>query len=93
MVLEDVVLTGCELSGATFSAAKLHRVRFEHCRMSGLSTAELHAEHVSFVDDRLDDAWFRMADLDRAEFVDCDLRQADFYAVLGAAHAVPRGAT
>ncbi|MET0160962.1 MAG: pentapeptide repeat-containing protein, partial [Acidimicrobiales bacterium] len=29
---------------------------------------------------RLDDAWFRMADIDHAEFLDCDLRRADFYA-------------
>ncbi|MET1048860.1 MAG: pentapeptide repeat-containing protein, partial [Acidimicrobiales bacterium] len=63
LVLEDVLLVGCELSGVTLGTTKLRRVRFENCRMSGLSTADLHAEHVSFVDDRLDDAWFRMAEI------------------------------
>jgi len=38
--LEDVVLVDCELSGVTLSGAKLRRVRFERCRLSGLSAAE-----------------------------------------------------
>jgi uncharacterized protein YjbI with pentapeptide repeats len=78
--LMDVVVEGCELSGASLVDANLVRVRFVRCRMSGVSLAGLRAREVRFVDCRMDGAELGMADLERCELVDCDLEGADLTA-------------
>jgi uncharacterized protein YjbI with pentapeptide repeats len=79
LVLEDVVATDCELSGATLNGAVLQRVHFQGCRMSGLVAADLAARDVRMTDCVLDGAWFRMASFERCELTGCDLRGADLY--------------
>jgi uncharacterized protein YjbI with pentapeptide repeats len=77
--LTDVVLEDCELSGSVWEAASLRRVRFERCRMSGFTAVELAADHVAFVDCKLDAAWLRMARLDHCLVEGCDLSGSDLY--------------
>lgn len=79
LVLEDVVATDCELSGATLTDAVLQRVHFRGCRMSGLVAADLAARDVRMTDCVLDDAWLRMASFERCQLTGCDLRGADLY--------------
>ena len=78
--LIDVILDDCELSGATLEGASLARVQFNRCRLSGLVGAGVKAQDVRFVDCKMDGSNFRMTAWDRSEWVDCDLRDADFYA-------------
>lgn len=62
-----------------WEAASFRRVRFERCRMSGFTAAELAADHVAFVDCKLDAAWLRMARLERCHVEGCDLTGSDLY--------------
>lgn len=77
--LIDVVIHGCELSGAVFEAARWERVTFMGCRMSGLVATGLRARHVRFAECQLDGAWLRSASLEQCELADCDLTDADLY--------------
>lgn len=79
LVLLDVVLDACELSGATCSDARWERVVFRRCRMSGLVASGLRGTDLRFDGCKLDEAWLRSASLDRCELVDCDLSGADLY--------------
>lgn len=77
--LIDVVFEDCELSGVDLSRARLARVVFRRCRMSGLVATELVASDVQVIGAKADDAWLRMARLERCAFVDCDLTGSDWY--------------
>jgi uncharacterized protein YjbI with pentapeptide repeats len=78
MHLTDVLVEGCDWSGADLEEATLTRVHFRDCRMSALSVARSSLRDVLFSDCRIDDANLRMCDLERVTF-DCDdLRSADF---------------
>lgn len=79
LVLLDVVLEECELSGATCSDARWERVVFRRCRMSGLVASGLRATDLRFEACKLDQAWLRSASLDRCELVECDLSGSDLY--------------
>lgn len=79
LVLLDVVLEECELSGATCTDARWERVVFRRCRMSGLVATDLQGTDLRFDACKLDQAWLRGASLDRCELVDCDLSGADLY--------------
>jgi uncharacterized protein YjbI with pentapeptide repeats len=76
----DVVLEGCELSGAAIEDADLVRVRFERCRMTGASLAAVRGRDLTFVDCKLVDAGLGMADLAHCDLLDCDLTGADLTA-------------
>ena len=76
----DVVMVGCELSGAALTEAVLTRVEFRDCRLLGASFAQAQLRDVRFIDCRLDDSDFRMCTGERARFDHCSLVRGDFYA-------------
>jgi len=57
----------------------LRRVAFRRCRLSALVAGELVASDLSLVDCKADEAWFRMARIERAEVSRCDLTGSDWY--------------
>lgn len=75
----DAVFDGCELSGALLAGARLERVEFRHCRMSGVDFSRATVRDVLFRGCRLDDANFRVASLVSVDADDCELRDVDFY--------------
>jgi len=75
--LTDVVVDGCDWSGADLEEATLTRVHFRECRMSGVTMARASVRDVLFSDCRIDDANLRMCDLERVTFDRADLRLAD----------------
>ena len=79
LLLVDVELVECELSGAVLTEARWERVVLQRCRLSGLVAAELHATDVRLDECKADQAWLRASVLDRWEVVDTDLRGADLY--------------
>ena len=88
--LVDCVLEDCELSGTTWEAATLRRVRLQRCRMAGFTAPELVATHVRFDECALAGAWLRMGRFDHCTFESCDLTESDLYGASFAASAVLR---
>jgi uncharacterized protein YjbI with pentapeptide repeats len=78
LIWRDVRLDGCELSGARFAHATLHRVAVSHGRGMGIVLADATARHVRFVECRLDGANVRTSDLEQCVFERCSLVEADF---------------
>jgi uncharacterized protein YjbI with pentapeptide repeats len=78
--LIDVVLDGCDLSGARLDEAALTRVRFQDCRLSGVQFNAAHLSDVRFVNCRLDGASFRMTRGKRVWFEQSLLSEAEFTA-------------
>jgi uncharacterized protein YjbI with pentapeptide repeats len=75
--LIDATLTGVDAANADWTGARLRRVVFERCRMTGFAAAELDAEDVEFRGCKLDLASFRAARLRQVSFLDCVLDEAD----------------
>jgi uncharacterized protein YjbI with pentapeptide repeats len=78
--LLDVVLDDCELSGTVLSEATFVRVQFNRCRMSGLVASGLNAHDVTWAECKLDGVNLRAATLERSEWSDSLMNEADFYA-------------
>jgi uncharacterized protein YjbI with pentapeptide repeats len=85
--LMDVVLDGCDLSGAVVSSGSWTRVQLTNCRMSGVVLSGLQAQDVHVVGCRADEAVLRMSSWKSSAFEATDLRGADVYdaELLGAA--------
>jgi uncharacterized protein YjbI with pentapeptide repeats len=62
-----------------FEDARLTRVEFVDCRLSGSVLATAQLDDVSFVGCRIDSASFRMAKLSRCAFVRSELVRSEFY--------------
>jgi hypothetical protein len=76
----DVVFRNCDLSAVTLpERSRLHRVRFEGCRGSGMNMSGIAMSEVEFVDGRYDLATFRMSKLDRVFFTSLQAPEIDFY--------------
>jgi fluoroquinolone resistance protein len=84
--LVDVVVSDADVSNADWTGARVTRVVFERCRMTGFGGASLQAEHVTLRGCKLDLANFRRATLRSVTFEDCVLDDADL-ARLGPARA------
>jgi uncharacterized protein YjbI with pentapeptide repeats len=78
VTLTDVRVDGGDASNADWAGARLKRVVFETCRMTGFGGAEVEADDVHFRDCKLDLANFRFARMQRTTFQDCVLHEADF---------------
>jgi uncharacterized protein YjbI with pentapeptide repeats len=78
--LVDVIATDVDAANADWTGARLRRVLFERCRMTGFNAAGLDAENVVFRDCKLDLASFHGARLRRTAFAGCVLDEADFRA-------------
>lgn len=86
--LVDVVLRGCELSGADLSEAQLTRVRIEGCRAEGLDLGLAKVRDLVVVGSKLSEAGLRSAELERVRFDDCDLRRSEWQQASVAAASV-----
>jgi uncharacterized protein YjbI with pentapeptide repeats len=75
--LTDVVLDGCDLSGALVRGADLRRVEWRDCRISGLVLDASTLHDVVFRACKLDTASLRSIDTQRVVFEDCVLSDAD----------------
>jgi uncharacterized protein YjbI with pentapeptide repeats len=76
LALVDVVATGCELSGADWTSARLHRVVFEGSRMAGTVLADAELEDVVFRNCKLTLASLNSARLRECVFEGCELDEA-----------------
>lgn len=76
----DVVARRVDASNADWRGARLRRVVFEACRMTGLNLAEADGEEVTFRDCKLDFATFQLGRLRGAAFEGCVLDEATFSA-------------
>lgn len=79
--LRDVVLEGCDLSGAILEEARFTRVGFADCRLSGTVLSRSTLQDVSFRDCRMDQVSLRMSTGVSLRLRGCDLRNADFASV------------
>jgi uncharacterized protein YjbI with pentapeptide repeats len=52
---------------------------FRRCRLSALVAAEVVASDLAMIDCKADEAWLRMARMERAEVTRCDLTGSDWY--------------
>jgi uncharacterized protein YjbI with pentapeptide repeats len=77
--LVDVLVEGCDFSGADMEEASFSRVAFKDCRMSGARLPRTQMRDVTFSEVRLDDANFRMATGERVLFDHVNLTRSDFY--------------
>jgi hypothetical protein len=78
--LRDVVLEGCDLSGATLEDARIERCSFIDCRLSGALLQTARLRHVTFRGCRMDLVSLRMATGEAVRLEACDLRGGDLYA-------------
>jgi uncharacterized protein YjbI with pentapeptide repeats len=76
VALIDVVGSGCELSGADWTSARLQRVVFEGSRMAGTLFAGAELDDVVFRGCKLTLASFNSARLRDVVFEDCELDEA-----------------
>jgi uncharacterized protein YjbI with pentapeptide repeats len=76
VALIDVQANGCELSGADWTSARLHRVVFEGSRAAGTLFADAELEDVVFRNCKLTLASFNSARLREVIFEGCELDEA-----------------
>jgi uncharacterized protein YjbI with pentapeptide repeats len=76
VALIDVVGSGCELSGADWTSARMRRVVFEGSRMAGTLFADAELDDVVFRGCKLTLASFNSARLQDVAFEDCELDEA-----------------
>jgi uncharacterized protein YjbI with pentapeptide repeats len=74
--LVDVIVSGCEASGADWTSARMRRVVFEGSRLSGTLFADAELEDVVFRDCKLTLASFNSARLRECVFEGCELDEA-----------------
>ncbi|MEL4356868.1 MULTISPECIES: pentapeptide repeat-containing protein [unclassified Luteococcus] len=74
----DIRLEGVDGANAAFVESGLKRIRWQRCRLVGLTLSGCTLADVAHLDCLLGMANFRFANLTRVEFVDCDLTGADF---------------
>jgi len=79
--LTDVIIEGCDWSGALMEAADFTRVAFRDCRMSGTVLMRARLRDVTFERCRLDGANLRMLEGERVRFVESMMSGADLYGV------------
>jgi uncharacterized protein YjbI with pentapeptide repeats len=87
---EDLEMSGCRVTGSSFSGAELVRARitdtvltrveFDDCRLSGADLSGSRLVDVGFRECRLADASLRMTFGTRVRFDNCDLSRLDLYA-------------
>jgi len=77
--LRDVVVDGCDLSGAVVEDAHLTRCVFIDCRLSGTVLTSARLEHVEFRACRMDLVNLRMVQGRMVRFTGCDLAGSDWY--------------
>lgn len=80
LTLTDVVARDSNAANADWTGARMKRVVFVRCRMTGVDFSEVEADEVAFRSCKLDLASFRFAKLRRTTFEDCRLDEADFHA-------------
>jgi hypothetical protein len=78
--LTDVLVEGCNFSGANMEEASFCRVEFIDCRISGVLIPQARLQDVTFAGCKLDGANFRMLEAERIHFEHVDLRGAEFSA-------------
>ena len=78
--LRDVILEGCDLSGAVLEDARVERCCFVDCRLSGTVLANARLRHVTFRGCRVDLVSWRMVTGEAVRLDNCDLRGGDLYA-------------
>ena len=78
LALIDVAIEDVDAGNAQWTGARLERVVFERCRLTGFTAPELEASEVLFRDCRLDLANFRHGRFDHVTFSGCVLDEADF---------------
>ena len=76
VALIDVVASGCELSGADWTSARMRRVVFEGSRMAGTLFADAELDDVVFRNCKLTLASFNSARLREVVFEGCELDEA-----------------
>ena len=76
VALIDVVASGCEVSGADWTSARLRRVVFENSRLAGTLFADAELDDVVFRGCKLTLASFNSARLNEVVFEDCELDEA-----------------
>jgi uncharacterized protein YjbI with pentapeptide repeats len=76
LALVDVVLSGCELSGADWTSARLRRVVVEGTRAAGTLFADAELDDVVFRNCKLTLASFNSARLSDVVFEGCELDEA-----------------
>jgi uncharacterized protein YjbI with pentapeptide repeats len=76
VALIDVVASGCELSGADWTSARMRRVVFEGSRMAGALLADAELEDVVFRNCKLTLASLNSARLREVVFEGCELDEA-----------------
>ena len=76
LALVDVIASGCELSGADWTSARMRRVVFEGSRMAGTLLADAELDDVVFRDCKLTLASFNSSRLREVVFVGCELDEA-----------------
>ena len=76
LALVDVVLSGCELSGADWTSARLRRVVVEGTRAAGTLFADAELDDVVFRNCKLTLASFNSARLNNVVFEGCELDEA-----------------
>ena len=74
--LLDVLLEGCDLSGAVWEQARLQRVTISGCRLMGVQLLEARCEDVVFRDCMLESAIFASAAFKAVRFERCNLSEA-----------------
>jgi uncharacterized protein YjbI with pentapeptide repeats len=74
--LVDVILSGCEASGADWTSARMRRVVFEGSRLAGTVFADAELEDVVFRHCKLTLASFNSARLRECVFESCELDEA-----------------
>ena len=76
--MTDVEAQGVDGSNSDWRGARLWRVAFAGCRLTGLALVEAQISDVTFRDCKLDLATFAQASLERTSFVGCVFDEADF---------------
>ena len=77
LVWVDVLCERCDLSLIDWPSAKLTRVEFRDCRLTGAKAVEGELADVRFVDCQLDYASFARARFRQVGFERCRLKEAD----------------
>lgn len=76
--IEDLRLTGCDLSNAKWLDGSLIRVHAETCRLTGFMLSKCRVRDAAFVDCQAAYARFDHCDLKGVRFERCVLREASF---------------
>ena len=76
----DVLVEGCDLSGADLESAALTRVEFRNCRLSSALLGRARLRDVAFIDCKIDGLNLRMSTGERLEMQRCAAPSLDLSA-------------